>query len=943
MKVKSITPFYSCPKVNSASGTKDAENTSTCPINNSQHWRGLTQAQSWSFKASVISCRQMRSEEDVYPEPYTENDSAEDSKSDRGYNPYAHENRQFSHELLSREDEVALAYIIKHGSEEEAEEARKRFADCNQRLVMKAAKKYLGRGVSLAELLQEGNSGLMRAINDFDETLGNRFSTYGMKWIEQRMGSATKNSSIIHEPPQRQEERFRREKIFNRFKREHGRMPDDNEYAKLRAPAKSKIEAYLYYEDYCKAGLRNYDSTAIDSVKKRLDKQYGELPISDTAEIIYEELIKLHKKRFQQDAPKTLSIDMPINDDGDTVSYAVTQDNVLEHALNKEMYQRISNIVDTIRSGVKLHNQQDPKTQEHDTHRMIYRLRRGFEDRKYTLEEIADIYGVTRERIRQIEVKAEQNLNLRLMRLTHTQGEEAIIEGNIPELPDDLVVKRVKDVITTTLVGSEKEIILNLCGFKTTSQSLRQLHEESELSRSKLTRDKQHALEKMTEPIKKLYDSLQPRNSLPKEFSTLLESCFSINSLLKRVEGKPQEAEIKEHMRKIITNNISTEHRSTLLYHFGIDNTLKGDTSVAQNTAAGLVAWSALDARTRECMTKQLMRLYNSYEPEVFKTIETSSLEQILEKMTQEPMRYKYMFHNIERFLEEYNFTKEERDIMYLRWALNKTGAPLTNEEIQASLCIGAEKIRRTEKMAVDVLSAPIIEIHNKIYADSKLPLPQQSIADCSTDDNIDTVSVIQPPVESGKKSKNTIVEELRNIIEKKLKVEEEKELILHLFGFENQDYKPIELRKKLNLSKEKAYNLRMRALEKIRIPLEQLHSELPKGQIIPTQMQHLLEQCYSIPMILKKAKGKPQEQEIKDEIREIVETIVTDGRKNIIIDNFNLREGAEGGMKHSGAAVKSLASLDSNQRKFIAQELQQLFKSYESTLSKPRRKSHDS
>lgn len=97
---------------------------------------------------------------------------------------YLREIEQFP--LLCAEEEILLAQEIQQGNEQ----ARQRFVEANLRLVVKIVKKYAGRGIDFMDLVQEGNLGLVLAVDHFDPARGFRFSTYGGRWIEQTIINA---------------------------------------------------------------------------------------------------------------------------------------------------------------------------------------------------------------------------------------------------------------------------------------------------------------------------------------------------------------------------------------------------------------------------------------------------------------------------------------------------------------------------------------------------------------------------------------------------------------------------------------------------------------------------------------------------------------------------------------------------------------------------------
>ncbi|MCP8305435.1 MAG: sigma-70 family RNA polymerase sigma factor, partial [archaeon] len=106
---------------------------------------------------------------------------------------YLHEIARFP--LLNAEQEKHMAWQIKNGDETEVQKARRRLIESNLRLVVSVAKSYQGKGLSLMDLIQEGNLGLMRAIDKFDYRMGYKFSTYATWWIRQYVTRAIADKS----------------------------------------------------------------------------------------------------------------------------------------------------------------------------------------------------------------------------------------------------------------------------------------------------------------------------------------------------------------------------------------------------------------------------------------------------------------------------------------------------------------------------------------------------------------------------------------------------------------------------------------------------------------------------------------------------------------------------------------------------------------------------
>ena len=244
--------------------------------------------------------------------------------------------------LLTTEEELKLADRITAGDEQ----AKATLAEANLRLVVSIAKRYVGRGMLFLDLIQEGNIGLMKAVEKFDVTKGYKFSTYATWWIRQAITRAIADQArTIRVPVHMVETINKLARVERQLTLELNREPTEEELSKKMGTSVEKIR----------------------------------------------DIYKISQE------PVSLEIPIGEEDDSHLGDFIPDETNMSpeDFAVNELLKDEISEVLLTL-------TEREEK---------VIRLRFGLEDgRPRTLEEVGQLFGVTRERIRQIEAKALRKL-----------------------------------------------------------------------------------------------------------------------------------------------------------------------------------------------------------------------------------------------------------------------------------------------------------------------------------------------------------------------------------------------------------------------------------------------------------------------------------------------------------------------------------------------------
>lgn len=254
-------------------------------------------------------------------------------------------------------------------------QAHNRLAQSNLRLVVSVAKRYIGRGLNFLDLIQEGNLGLLRAVDKFDHTLGYKFSTYATWWIRQAISRAIADQArTIRIPVHMVETINRQARLQRKLQQDLGREPNFDELAL----------AMEFLEPDDVEPVREYLTTGAtidEDVKRRLERASAKV------------------RRIQRLSQEPLSLETPVgNEETSSLGDFIEDDSEpgpVDAASRRLLREQMSEILDGL----------------NERERRVLIMRFGLEDGiPRTLEDVGREFNVTRERVRQIEAKALRKL-----------------------------------------------------------------------------------------------------------------------------------------------------------------------------------------------------------------------------------------------------------------------------------------------------------------------------------------------------------------------------------------------------------------------------------------------------------------------------------------------------------------------------------------------------
>jgi RNA polymerase primary sigma factor len=273
-----------------------------------------------------------------------------------------------SDQELDRKDELELAAT-------QGRLAHNKLAQSNLRLVVSVAKRYIGRGLNFLDLIQEGNLGLLRAVDKFDHTLGFKFSTYATWWIRQAISRAIADQArTIRIPVHMVETINRQARVQRRLQQELGREPSFEEVA-LEMEFLEPDDARIVRNWMVRGGRLDGEVT------RRLERASAKV------------------RRIQRLSQEPLSLETPVGSEENSYLGDFIEDDSLPGPVDSASRRLLKEQMEEILDGLS------------ERERKVLVMRFGLEDGvTRTLEDVGREFSVTRERVRQIEAKALRKL-----------------------------------------------------------------------------------------------------------------------------------------------------------------------------------------------------------------------------------------------------------------------------------------------------------------------------------------------------------------------------------------------------------------------------------------------------------------------------------------------------------------------------------------------------